>query len=107
MRLSLFDGNDNLPAFTCLCKNSSSRKLFSATRLASLVRMNSGYSSLRVSRQDGSRPTMGTPLSAYPASWSTFQAALFFASPSMPLEIIGRPQHRLLTNRSEEHTSEL
>ena len=54
------------PAFSSFARNSSSRKLFSETRLASLVRTNSGYSSRKVSKQDGSNPTIGTPFSAYP-----------------------------------------
>src|SRR5919106_537196 len=92
--------SDNLPCFCSRMRNSSNKKLFSATFLDAPVRMNSGYSSRSVSKQEGSRPTIGVPFSAYGASLSTFQAEFSLAWPSMPLEIIGRPQHFLLTNRT-------
>ncbi len=52
-----------------------------------------GYSSRKTSMQDGSTPTIGVPASINFSRLFKFFAAASRASPSKPLDIIGRPQH--------------
>ena len=63
------------------------------------------YSSRKVSRQDGSTPTIGTPRAAASPRRSTRPAAIRRAWPTSPLDRLARPQQPALSNRTRHPAS--
>ena len=81
------------PAFFSRTRNSSNRKAFFATASASSPRPIAKNSSRRVNRQDGSRPTTGTPLTTKGMRAAITRIASPFARSTWPVAKYVRPQH--------------
>ena len=79
------------PASASLARNSSNRKAFFAS--ASVPGSSTLYSSRRVSRQDGSSPSTGTPRATQGASAASMRCASTRASSTRPADRNVRPQH--------------